>query len=83
MRKPVVSEAIAGPACLAGTTLLARALRLCRSIFAGVRAHYLGLVKHRSLPRAERQLVRLSDRMLKDIGVARSDIWRVVRYGRG
>jgi uncharacterized protein YjiS (DUF1127 family) len=63
--------------------LLARALRLCRSMLAGVRVGCLRLVKQRALPRAERQLVGLSDRMLKDIGVARSDIWRVVRYGRG
>ena len=83
MRKPVVSEAIAGPARLAGTTLFARVPWFCRSILAGVRVHCLRLVKYRALPRAERQLVRLSDRMLKDIGVARSDIWRVVRYGRG
>jgi uncharacterized protein YjiS (DUF1127 family) len=76
MRKLIVS------AYLAGTTLHARSLRLWRSMLAGVRMRCHRLAKHRGLPRAERQLVRLNDRMLKDIGIARSDIWRVVRYGR-
>lgn len=82
MRKSIVSRAAVEPAFLAGTTLLARSLRLWRSMLAGVRMRCHRLAKHRGLPRAERQLVRLNDRMLKDIGIARSDIWRVVRYGR-
>jgi uncharacterized protein YjiS (DUF1127 family) len=40
-------------------------------------------VEHRRAKRAITELSDLSDRMLKDIGLARHDIPRVAHYGRG
>lgn len=57
------------------TTLLQR-------LAAGMRA-LAGLVleRHRRI-KAHRDLASLDDRMLKDIGIERAEIGRVVRYGR-
>ena len=40
------------------------------------------IIKWRALKRLERDLERIDDRMLKDIGLDRSEIRRVVRFGR-
>jgi uncharacterized protein YjiS (DUF1127 family) len=52
-------------------------------IAAGVQICLGPLVAHLRRLSAARELERLDDRMLKDIGISRSDISRVVRYGRG
>jgi uncharacterized protein YjiS (DUF1127 family) len=52
-------------------------------LLAGLRAYRAALARRRNLRRAMADLERLDDRMLRDIGVSRSEIGRVVRYGRG
>ena len=54
-----------------------------RSMALGLHTYLTSRAEQRRLLRAERQLEGLDDRMLKDIGIARSEIRRVVRYGRG
>ena len=43
----------------------------------------VSLAERRRIRRASGELARLDDRMLRDIGVTRSEIGRVVRFGRG
>ena len=52
-------------------------------IVFGVREYLALRTEQRRLLRAERQLERLDDRMLKDMGIGRSEIRRAVRDGRG
>jgi uncharacterized protein YjiS (DUF1127 family) len=54
-----------------------------RRIASGVQTYLASKVQQRRLLRAERQLEDMDDRMLKDIGIGRSEIRRVVRHGRG
>ncbi len=54
-----------------------------RWIFAGVRSFVSHSAERRRLRQAERYLHGLDDRMLKDIGIDRSEITRVVWRGRG
>jgi uncharacterized protein YjiS (DUF1127 family) len=51
-------------------------------IVAGMRTYRASLAEHRRIRRAQAELAHLDDRMLKDIGVTRSQIRRVARYGR-
>jgi len=51
---------------------------LASSILAG----FAAIARRRRIVRAERALVDLDDRMLRDIGITRTQIGRVVRYGR-
>ncbi len=46
-------------------------------------AAFASLAERRRVRRAMGELERLDDRMLRDIGVTRSEIGRVVRHGRG
>jgi len=50
---------------------------------AAVQTYFVWAAEQRRLRRAERELESLDDRLLKDIGITRTDIGRVVRYGRG
>lgn len=52
-----------------------------RWIVSGVRAYLASRAERRRQRRAEHELLRLDDRILKDIGIDRSEIGRVVRYG--
>jgi uncharacterized protein YjiS (DUF1127 family) len=47
-----------------------------------LRAVVEGLAERRRLRKAERQLEDMTDRMLHDIGIGRSEISHVVRHGR-
>jgi uncharacterized protein YjiS (DUF1127 family) len=49
---------------------------------AGILAALAAIAERRRIVRAERALVDLDDRMLRDIGITRTQIGRVVRYGR-
>jgi uncharacterized protein YjiS (DUF1127 family) len=49
---------------------------------SGIRAYFAARARERRLREAEAQLQCLDDRMLKDLGIGRSEIRRVVRYGR-
>jgi uncharacterized protein YjiS (DUF1127 family) len=51
-------------------------------IVSGIRAYFAAKARERQLRDAEAQLQCLDDRMLKDLGIGRSEIRRVVRYGR-
>jgi uncharacterized protein YjiS (DUF1127 family) len=51
-------------------------------LISGFQQHLTWRAEHRRLLRAERQLEAMDDRMLKDIGIDRSEIGRIVRYGR-
>jgi len=51
-------------------------------IAAGIRAYRAALARKRYLRHAMAELEGLDDRMLRDIGVSRCEIGRVVRYGR-
>jgi uncharacterized protein YjiS (DUF1127 family) len=51
-------------------------------IIGGIQAYRAALAEQRRLRRARSELESLDDRMLKDIGVVRCEIGRVVRYGR-
>jgi uncharacterized protein YjiS (DUF1127 family) len=54
--------------------------------WGGLVAKLMGLVQHvrteRAARRAMLELAALDDRTLKDIGIAREEIWHAVRYGR-
>ena len=60
----------------------ARALVL-QSLASSIRSLFSGLREQRRIRRAERDLDTFDDRMLRDIGIGRSEIWWVVRNGRG
>jgi uncharacterized protein YjiS (DUF1127 family) len=53
---------------------------------SGLVTKLMGLLHHvrseRAARRAMLELASLDDRTLKDIGIARDEIWHVVRYGR-
>jgi uncharacterized protein YjiS (DUF1127 family) len=51
-------------------------------IASGIRAYRVALARKRRLRQAMAELEGLDDRMLRDIGVTRCAIGRVVRYGR-
>ncbi len=51
-------------------------------IFWGAQRRIAKIVHQRSLRRLELDLERIDDRMLKDIGLDRSEIRRVVQFGR-
>ena len=55
---------------------------LWRGLCSRMQAAVAALVQWRSLRRAERELAQLDDRMLKDIGLHRSNIGSRLRYGR-
>lgn len=48
----------------------------------GAQRYVRSMAQRRQLRLAEQQLASLDDRMLKDIGIGRSEISYVVRYGR-
>lgn len=50
---------------------------------SGIKALFSALREKRRRRRAERELGIFDDRMLKDIGIDRSEIGRAVRKGRG
>jgi len=52
-------------------------------LLASLRLTGTSLAERRRLRRASGELQRLDDRMLRDIGVTRSEIGRVVLFGRG
>ena len=52
-------------------------------IVAAIQLHVHEIVRRRYLRRLEYDLERIDDRTLKDIGLDRSEIHRVVLYGRG
>jgi uncharacterized protein YjiS (DUF1127 family) len=51
-------------------------------IASGIRSYRAALTRKRRLRHAMAELQGLDDRMLRDIGVSRCEIGRVVRYGR-
>ena len=57
-----------------------------RTVWASIRAGLVGLIgalaRERELRRSMRALASFDDRMLRDIGLTRSDIERAVRSGR-
>jgi uncharacterized protein YjiS (DUF1127 family) len=55
---------------------------LIERLAAGLRALAWLLIERYRLMQARNDLAALDDRMLKDIGIERSQIGRVVRYGR-
>lgn len=54
-----------------------------QAISSAVHAYFAARAERRRLRRAEQELQALDDRMLKDIGIGRSEIGRIARYGRG
>jgi uncharacterized protein YjiS (DUF1127 family) len=54
-----------------------------RWIAVGIHTYLEARRKQRRLRTAERQLENLDDRLLKDIGIGRSEIRHIVRNGRG
>jgi uncharacterized protein YjiS (DUF1127 family) len=58
-------------------------LRGRRWIAIGIHTYLDARRKERRLRAAERQLEDLDDRLLKDIGIGRSEIRHIVRNGRG
>ena len=53
------------------------------TLFARILARFLGaIVAERRLRRDARELMTLSDHMLKDIGLSRSQVGHTVRFGR-
>ncbi len=52
-------------------------------VVAAAQAYLAALAQRRLRRRAMQELERLDDRILRDIGVTRSEIGYVVRYGRG
>ncbi|HZT48355.1 MAG TPA: DUF1127 domain-containing protein [Hyphomicrobiaceae bacterium] len=49
---------------------------------SAILASLAAIAEIRTRARAERDLADLDDRMLRDIGITRTEIGRVVRYGR-
>jgi uncharacterized protein YjiS (DUF1127 family) len=70
----------AEPTPAAGRT--PRAGALWSWIASGVLSGLAAIVERSRLARAEQDLAGLDDRMLRDIGINRTEIGRVVRYGR-
>jgi uncharacterized protein YjiS (DUF1127 family) len=58
-----------------------------RLVWQGIAAAFAQAIaaaqKYRKLRRAERELQYLDERMLKDIGITRSEIGSMTRFGRG
>ena len=61
---------------------VARALVL-ETLTSSIRSLLAGFREQRRLRRAERDLETFDDRMLRDIGIGRSEIRHAVRRGRG
>jgi uncharacterized protein YjiS (DUF1127 family) len=78
MQKAMSQATDDGAAHLTGA---AHALVL-QSTTSRIRSLFAELRKQRRLRRAERDLETFDDRMLRDIGIGRSEIRRVVRNGR-
>src|SRR5215211_3168476 len=80
MPEPIGSPS--APLSHAGASLVVRGiLQLFRFGNSAVRPIFRAITESR-FRRAARELHRLDDRMLRDIGIARLDIDRVVRYAR-
>ncbi len=52
---------------------------LLDAIVVPVRQMLAGFIRERALRRAENELMTLDDRMLRDIGLSRGEIWSAVR----
>lgn len=57
-------------------------ISLTRRLAAGLRAIVEFVIERNRLIKAQRDLACLDERMLRDIGINRSEIGRIVRYGR-
>jgi uncharacterized protein YjiS (DUF1127 family) len=55
---------------------------LLRWVASGILDALAAVAERNRAARAERTLAELDERMLRDIGITRTDIGRVVRYGR-
>ena len=82
MLRFITRQSIDGLWALAGLTPSRIQQSFPVSVVLSARAYLLLVTKPWRLRCAERQLATLDDRMLKDIGIARSEIRRVVRGGR-
>ena len=79
MQKAIPQTSVTGARLSAGA---ARASVL-QSLASSIRSLFAGLREHRRIRRAECDLETFDDRMLRDIGIGRSEIRWVVRSGRG
>jgi uncharacterized protein YjiS (DUF1127 family) len=67
---------------LASTGGLARPLAALRLLFAPITGIAGRMMRQHRIRRAHTQLLELDDRTLRDLGIDRSEIGRVVRFGR-
>ena len=95
LSKAPLSRALASEGCtvqnampqisVTGARLSARAAgaSVLQSLSTSIRSLFAGLREYRRIRRAECDLETFDDRMLRDIGIGRSEIRWVVRNGRG